>query len=100
MELTKSKARLWSKLGSRAVFGMALFDMAERGVDFYAMSGDLVRSSGLGRFQEIFPNAVSIWGLRNKIWSASQVGWRRTVRRSLQRRSPPLSRCAQRNRCA
>ena len=55
MELTKSKARLWSKLGSRAVFGMALFDMAEHGVDFYAMSGDLVRSSGLGRFQEIFP---------------------------------------------
>ena len=63
MELTKSKARLWSKLGSRAVFGMALFDMAERGVDFYAMSGDLVRSSGLGRFQEIFPERCINMGI-------------------------------------
>lgn len=55
MELTKSKARLWSKLGSRAVFGMALLDMAERGVDFFAMSADLVHSSGLARFEEMFP---------------------------------------------
>ena len=63
MELTKSKARLWSKLGSRAVFGMALLDLAESGVDFYAMSGDLVRSSGLSRFQEIFPERCINMGI-------------------------------------
>ena len=63
MEIKRSKARLWSKLGSRAVFGMALFDMAERGVDFYAMSADLVHSSGLGRFQEIFPERCINMGI-------------------------------------
>ena len=63
MEIKKSTARLWSKLGSRAVFGMALLDMAERGVDFYAMSADLVHSSGLGRFQEKFPERCINMGI-------------------------------------
>ena len=63
MEIKRSKARLWSKLGSRAVFGMALLDMAERGVDFYAMSADLVHSSGLGRFQEKFPERCINMGI-------------------------------------
>ena len=63
MEIKRSRARLWSKLGSRAVFGMALFDMAERGVDFYAMSADLVHSSGLGRFQEKFPERCINMGI-------------------------------------
>lgn len=63
MEIKKSTARLWSKLGSRAVFGMALLDLAERGVDFYAMSADLVHSSGLGRFQEMFPDRCINMGI-------------------------------------
>lgn len=63
MEIKKSKARLWSNLGSRAVFGMALLDLAECGVDFYAMSGDLVRSSGLARFQEMYPERCINMGI-------------------------------------
>lgn len=63
MELKKSKARLWSKLGSRAVFGMALLDLAESGMDFYALSGDLIHSSGLARFQEKFPERCINMGI-------------------------------------
>ena len=39
MKITKSKAKLWSKLGSRAVFGMALTELADEYQNFYAMSG-------------------------------------------------------------
>lgn len=56
MEITKSKAKLWSKLGSRAVFGMALTELAEEHKNFFVMSGDLCRSSGLARFQEKYPD--------------------------------------------
>ena len=55
MEITKSKAKLWSKLGSRAVFGMVVTELAAEHENFYAMSGDLCRSSGLARFQEQYP---------------------------------------------
>ena len=34
MEIKKSKTKLWSKLGSRAVFGMALTELAEERQDF------------------------------------------------------------------
>ena len=54
MEIKKSKAKLWSKLGSRAVFGMALTELAEERTDFYVMSADLCQSSGLVRFKEKF----------------------------------------------
>ena len=55
MEITKAKAKLWSKLGSRAVFGMAITEFADEYKNFYAMSADLCRSSGLSRFQEKYP---------------------------------------------
>ena len=55
MEIKKSKTKLWSKLGSRAVFGMALTNLAETRQDFFVMSADLCQSSGLIRFKEKFP---------------------------------------------
>ena len=55
MEIKKSKTRLWSKLGSRATFGMALLELAKEREDFFVMSADLCGSSGLARFQEQFP---------------------------------------------
>ena len=63
MKITKSKAKLWSKLGSRAVFGMALTELAEEYPDFYAVSGDLCRSSGLSRFQEKYPDRFINMGI-------------------------------------
>lgn len=56
MKITKSNARLWSKLGSRAVFGMALFEYAKERNDFFVMSADLGQSSGLLRFKDKFPD--------------------------------------------
>ena len=55
MEITKSKARLWSRLGARAVLGMALLETAKERDDFYVLSADLGQSSGLARFRAEFP---------------------------------------------
>lgn len=63
MEIKKSKTRLWSKLGSRATFGMALLDMAAERDDFLALSGDLVQSSGLLRFAEKYPDRLYNMGI-------------------------------------
>lgn len=63
MEIKQSKARLWSKLGSRAVFGMEILDLAARQADFLVLSGDLVHSSGLARFQEKYPERCINMGI-------------------------------------
>ncbi len=56
--ITKSKARLWSRLGSRAVLGQALLETAKERDDFYVMSADLAQSSGLARFRSEFPDRL------------------------------------------
>ena len=56
IEITKGKARLWSRLGARAAFGQAVLEMARQRDDFYAVSADLCQSSGLVKFREEFPN--------------------------------------------
>ena len=56
IEIKKSKAKLWSRLGARATFGQAILEMARERDDFYVMSADLAQSSGLVRFREEFPD--------------------------------------------
>ena len=56
MNITKAKAKLWSRLGARAVYGQAILEMARARDDFYAMSADLCQSSGLVKFREEFPD--------------------------------------------
>lgn len=63
MEITRSKTKLWSKLGSRAVFGMALTELAKERNDFYVLTGDLCHSSGLARFEEEFPQRLINMGI-------------------------------------
>lgn len=63
MEITRSKTKLWSKLGSRAVFGMALTELAKERDDFYVLTGDLCHSSGLARFEEEFPQRLINMGI-------------------------------------
>ena len=58
MNITKAKARLWSKLGTRAVFGMALTDLAKEREDFYVVTADLAQSSGLSKFRASFPERL------------------------------------------
>ena len=56
IEIKKANARLWSRLGSRATYGMAINELAKERKDFYVMSADLCSSSGLGQFAKAFPN--------------------------------------------
>ena len=56
MNINKAKAKLWSRLGARAVYGQAMLEMARVRDDFYAMSADLCQSSGLVKFRDEFPD--------------------------------------------
>ena len=56
IEITRAKARLWSRLGARAVLGQALRETAKERDDFYVLSADLAQSSGLVRFRSEFPD--------------------------------------------
>jgi transketolase len=50
-------ASIWSKMGIRAVYGQCLLKLREENDRIFAISADLGRSSGLGRFAEEFPNS-------------------------------------------
>ncbi|MCQ2497601.1 MAG: transketolase [Lachnospiraceae bacterium] len=54
IEVTRAKAKLWSRLGARATFGQAILELAKERDDFYVLSADLGQSSGLSRFKEEF----------------------------------------------
>lgn len=55
IQVTRRDAKLWSRLGARATYGMAIMEMAKQRDDFYVMSADLCQSSGLFKFREEFP---------------------------------------------
>lgn len=56
LEITKSNARQWSRLGSRAVFGQAILALAETKQNLMVLSADLGNSSGLDRFKSAYPD--------------------------------------------
>lgn len=56
IQITRRDAKLWSRLGARATYGMAIMEMARQRDDFYVMSADLCQSSGLFKFREEFPD--------------------------------------------
>lgn len=49
MEFSERNAKMWSRLGPRATYGLALLDLISRCERVYALSGDLGASSGLSR---------------------------------------------------
>ncbi len=55
MQISKSKTKLWSKLGSRATYGQAMLSIPELFPDVIAMSADLGNSSGLSPFIRKYP---------------------------------------------
>ncbi|MDR1481592.1 MAG: transketolase family protein [Synergistaceae bacterium] len=55
-DITPANSRIWSKMGSRAVFGAALLELASRRDDIYVLSADLIISSGLDRFSKAYPD--------------------------------------------
>lgn len=56
IQITKRDAKIWSRMGARATYGMAIMEMAKQRDDFYVMSADLCQSSGLFKFREEFPD--------------------------------------------
>ena len=56
IELTEKKITQWSKLGPRAVYGQALFEIAQMDPDVLAISADLGNSSGLDRMKSGLPS--------------------------------------------
>ena len=55
MEITARNIRQWSRLGPRAVYGLALAELIGRDERVYALSADLGVSSGLGRLMAEAP---------------------------------------------
>jgi transketolase len=56
MQITKTNAKIWSRLGPRAVYGQALLALASEDDRIIALSADLGNSSGLDRFKATFPD--------------------------------------------
>jgi len=56
ISIDKRKARAWSRMGPRAVYGQFLLEMAREDPKVLALSADLGRSSGLGAFAKELPS--------------------------------------------
>lgn len=56
LEITAANARLWSMLGSRGTFGVALLDVASSHPDLMVLSADLGVTAGLERFRTTHPD--------------------------------------------
>ena len=56
LEITPKNARQWSRFWSRAVFGQAIFSLAETKNNLMVLSADLGSSSGLSRFKKAYPD--------------------------------------------
>lgn len=63
LEITPSKVRQWSRLGSRGVLGQAILALAESKENLIVMSADLGNSSGLARFKNAYPDKFLNMGI-------------------------------------
>lgn len=55
MEINKKNAKVWSRLGPRATYGLEILDLVSTNERIYALSADLGVSSGLSRLMETYP---------------------------------------------
>jgi transketolase len=63
LEITPRNAQQWSRFGSRAVFGLAIFSLAETKKNLMVLSADLGSSSGLSRFKNKYPDSYVNMGI-------------------------------------
>jgi transketolase len=56
LKITPANARLWSMLGSRGTFGVAMLDAAESASNLVVLTADLGVTSGLERFRSAHPD--------------------------------------------
>ena len=55
MEINEKNIKLWSALGSRAVFGLAMFEEAKKRNDLMMLTCDVSTSAGLDRYRKKYP---------------------------------------------
>ncbi|BCJ94159.1 transketolase [Anaerocolumna cellulosilytica] len=55
MEITKINAKVWSRIGQRETFGMALLELAKENKNLMALTADVSSSAGLNNFIKSLP---------------------------------------------
>ena len=55
LEITNTNMTLWSKLGTRALYGTILYELGMSKLDFLVLTADTSTSAGLDRFRRSFP---------------------------------------------
>ena len=63
LEINAITSRQWSRLGSRGVFGQAIFSISELYPNLMVLSADLGKSSGLDRFAKTYPEKFLNMGI-------------------------------------
>jgi transketolase len=76
-EITPRNARTWSRMGTRAVYGLAVSEFAKDNPDILALSADLGRSSGLDRFSKEFPEQFLNTGIAEQNMVGVAAGFAR-----------------------
>ena len=56
INISPKKAKMWSRIGSRAVYGQAILNIADKLPQLIALSADLGTSSGLSPFMRKYPD--------------------------------------------
>ncbi len=56
MIIDQKKIKMWSTIGSRATFGMAVLEISEKVKDLIVLSSDVSTSAGLDRFRKLHPD--------------------------------------------
>ena len=55
MKINESTIKMWSRIGSRATYGMAALALGEKYEDLIILTGDTSTSAGLDRFKKTYP---------------------------------------------
>ena len=55
MKINASTMKMWSRIGSRAAYGMAALELGKNYDDLILLTGDTSTSAGLDRFKKTFP---------------------------------------------
>lgn len=63
MELNERNTGMWSKIGSRATFGLAMAEIGKTVDDLMMLTADTSTSAGLDRFKKAFPDKFQDMGI-------------------------------------
>ena len=55
MKINASTMKMWSRIGSRAAYGLAALELGKNNNDLILLTGDTSTSAGLDRFKKTFP---------------------------------------------